>query len=434
MTRSHPGMTRRPSVLAAGVSEASPATDRPLTTVRTVVALVALALGGFAIGTTEFATMGLLPDIADSVGVDIPSAGHVISAYAVGVVVGAPVIAALGARLPRKALLIGLMAALLVGNALTALAPGYRTLMAARFLSGLPHGAYFGVASLVAASLVAPRLRGRAVSSVILGLAVALVAGVPVATWLGQNLGWRAAYWLVVVMAAATVAAVLAVVPSSPGRRDVTVRGELAALKRPQVVLTLLVGIVGFGGMFALYSYIAPVVTDVAHLSRGTVPLVLLVYGAGGVIGTALGGRLADLALFRSLVGSLVFLGVLLAVVALVSPWAPGLFVGVFLVSIGASTLAVCLQMRLMETAGDAQMLGAALNHSALNLANALGAWLGGLVIAAGLGYRAPSVVGAGLAAAGLVPLAVSGVLRVRSRRVPSVPAAVHAPERVPAA
>ena len=166
-------------------------------------------MGGFAIGTTEFVTMGLLPDIADSVGVDIPSAGHLISAYAVGVVVGAPVIAALSARLPRKGLLMGLMAALLVGNALTAVAPGYRTLMAARFVSGLPHGAYFGVASLVAASLVAPRLRGRAVSSVMLGLAVALVAGVPVATWLGQNMGWRAAYWVVVLLAAATVAAVL---------------------------------------------------------------------------------------------------------------------------------------------------------------------------------------------------------------------------------
>jgi DHA1 family inner membrane transport protein len=243
-----------------------------------------------------------------------------------------------------------------------------------------------------------------------------MLTGVPAATWLGQQLGWRSAYWTVVVLAALTVAAVLAVVPSTPGRREATVRGELAALRRPQVLLTLLVGVVGFGGMFALYSYIAPVVTDVTELSRGTVPWVLFVYGAGGVIGTALGGRLADLALFRSLVASLVVLGVLLAVVALVSPWAPGLFVGVFLVSVAASSLAVLLQMRLMETAGDAQMLGAALNHSALNLANALGAWLGGLVIAAGLGYRAPSVVGAGLAAAGLVPLAVSAMLRRRGR------------------
>ncbi|GAA3182780.1 MFS transporter [Blastococcus jejuensis] len=395
-----------------------PSIDRPaLSTRRVVIAVVALALGGFAIGTTEFVTMGVLPDIADGVGVDIPSAGHVISVYALGVVVGAPVIAALGARLPRRALLVGLMVAFLIGNGLSAAAPGYRTLLVARFLSGLPHGAYFGVASLVAASLVAPHLRGRAVSSVMLGLAAAMLTGVPAATWLGQQFGWRSAYWTVAVLAALTVAAVLAVVPSSPGRPEATVRGELGALRRPQVLLTLMVGIVGFGGMFALYSYIAPVVTDVAGLSRGTVPLVLLAYGAGGIIGTALGGKLADWALFRSLVGSLVALFLLLVLVALTSPWAPALFVGVFAVSVAASVLAITLQMRLMETAGEAQMLGAALNHSALNLANALGAWLGGLVIAAGLGFRAPAAVGAGLAVAGLLPLAASAVVRHRAVR-----------------
>jgi DHA1 family inner membrane transport protein len=392
-----------------------------------VIALVALALGGFAIGTTEFVTMGVLPDIADGVAVDIPTAGHVISFYALGVVVGAPVIAALSARLPRRALLVGLMGAFLLGNAASALAPGYGSLVLARFVSGLPHGAYFGVASLVAASLVAPHLRGRVVSSVMLGLAVAMLSGVPLATWMGQQLGWRSAYWAVVAIAAATIAAVLAVVPPSPGSTEATVRGELGALRRPQVILTLAIGIVGFGGMFALYSYIAPVVTDVAGLSRGTVPWVLLAYGAGGIVGTALGGRLADLALFRSLVDSLVVLAVLLALVALTSPWPPALFAGVFLVSVAASTLAICLQLRLMETAGEAQMLGAALNHSALNTANALGAWLGGLVIAAGLGYRAPAALGAGLAVAGLVPLAASAVLR---RRTPPSARPVRAGEQ----
>jgi DHA1 family inner membrane transport protein len=382
-----------------------------------VVAIVALALGGFALGTTEFVTMGVLPDIATGVGVDIPSAGHLISAYALGVVVGAPVLAALGARLPRRGLLVGLMAAFLLANGFSALAPGYRTLLVARFLSGLPHGAYFGVASLVAASLVGPHLRGRAVSSVMLGLAAATLAGVPAATWLGQHFGWRSAYWTVAVLAAVTMIAVLAVVPSSPGRAEATVRAELGALRRPQVLLTLLVGIVGFGGMFALYSYIAPVVTEVAGLARGTVPIVLLVYGAGGVVGTALGGRLADVALFRSLVGTISTLAVVLAAVALTAMWPAALFVGVFLVSVFASALAILLQMRLMETAGEAQMLGAALNHSALNLANAIGAWVGGLVIAAGLGYRAPSAVGAGLAVAGLLPLAASAVVRRRAKR-----------------
>ncbi|MFP5370862.1 MAG: MFS transporter [Actinomycetes bacterium] len=400
---------------APSPTDRSPSTGRPpLRGARVVIAVVALAVGGFAIGTTEFVTMGVLPDIATGVGVDIPAAGHVISAYALGVMVGAPTIAALSARLPRRALLVGLMSAFLLGNGLSALAPGYGTLLLARFVSGLPHGAYFGVASLVAASLVPAHMRGRAVSSVMLGLAVAMLTGVPAATWLGQQFGWRSAYWAVVVLAALTIAAVLAVVPSTPGRREATVRAELGALRRPQVLLTLLVGVVGFAGMFALYSYIAPVVTDVAGLSRGSVPVVLLVYGAGGVIGTVLAGRLADFSLFRSLVGSIVVLGLLLVGVAVTSPYPPALVVGVFLVSVAASVLAICLQLRLMETAGEAQMLGAALNHSALNLANALGAWLGGLVIAAGLGYRAPSLVGAGMAALGLVPLTVSAVLRRR--------------------
>jgi DHA1 family inner membrane transport protein len=381
---------------------------------RLVAALVALALGGFAIGTTEFVTMGLLPDIAHGLDVSIPSAGHVISAYALGVVVGAPVIAALGARLPRRALLVGLMAAFLLGNSLTALAPGYASMLGARFVAGLPHGAYFGVASLVAASLVPPRLRGRAVSSVMLGLAVANLAGVPAATWLGQHLGWRSAYWAVVVIALLTMLSVLAVVPASPAHPGARVRTELGALRRPQVVLTLLVGVVGFGGMFAVYSYIAPLATDVAGLSRGAIPAVLLAYGVGGVVGTALGGRLADVALFRSLVGAEIAVAVVLAAVLVAASHPAALFLVVFLLAMTASVLVVCLQMRLMSVAGDAQMLGAALNHSALNAANALGAWVGGAVIAAGLGYRAPSAVGALLALGGLAFLTASAVLRRR--------------------
>jgi len=385
---------------------------------RLVAALIALALGGFAIGTTEFVTMGLLPDIATGIDVSIPSAGHVISAYALGVVVGAPVIAALSARLPRRALLMALMAAFLLGNGFTALAPGYGSLLLARFVAGLPHGAYFGVASLVAASLVPPRLRGRAVSSVMLGLAVANLAGVPAATWLGQWLGWRSAYWAVAAVALLTIVSVVAVVPSSPGRPDATVRTELGALRRPQVILTLLVGVVGFGGMFAVYSYIAPLATDVAGISRGAIPALLLVYGIGGVVGTALGGRLADVALFRSLVGAEIATGLVLVSVLVAARYAAALFVVVFLLSLVASVLVICLQMRLMHVAGEAQMLGAALNHSALNAANALGAWLGGAVIAAGYGFRAPAAVGGLLALGGLAFLAASAVLRRRELAV----------------
>jgi DHA1 family inner membrane transport protein len=400
--------------------ETTPTDARPgtrLSTPRIALALLALGLGGFAIGTTEFVTMGLLPDIADGIGVDIPTGGHVISSYAVGVVVGAPVIAALAAKLPRRMLVVGLVTALLAGNALTALAPGYHTLLVARVIAGLPHGAYFGVASLIAASLVAPHLRGRAVSSVMLGLATANVAGVPAATWLGQHLGWRSAYWAVVVVAALTVAAVLTAVPSTPGRPSASIRTELGALRRPQVLLTLLVGVVGFGGMFAMYSYIAPIVTEVTGESAGFVPVVLLAFGLGGIAGTTLGGRLADRALFRSLVGAMVATGLLLAVVPVAARHAGTLTALVFAVAAAASTLVVLLQLRLMEVAGDAQMLGAALNHSSLNAANALGAWIGGLVIAAGLGYTAPSLVGAGLAVLGLGVLAVSAVLRRRELR-----------------
>ncbi|MGY1811399.1 MFS transporter [Blastococcus sp. SYSU D00820] len=381
------------------------------------MAVVALALGAFAIGTTEFVTMGLLPDIARGVDVDIPSAGHVISAYALGVVVGAPVIAALGARLPRRFLLLALMVAFLVGNAASALAPGQGSLLVARFVAGLPHGAYFGVASLVAASLVPAHLRGRAVSSVMLGLSIANVAGVPAATWLGQSLGWRSAYWAVVVLAALTVAAVAVVVPASPPQPGASLATELGAFRRPQVLLTLLVGVVGFGGMFAVYSYIAPVTTEVTGLGRSVVPWVLLAFGVGGVLGTVLGGRLADLALFRSLVGAMVALGVLLAAFPAAVQTAVGLFAAVFVLAAAASALVVCLQMRLMEVAAEAQMLGAALNHSALNAANALGAWLGGVVIAAGAGYTAPAVAGAVLAAIGLATLAVSALVRRREQR-----------------
>src|SRR4051795_11142354 len=207
-----------------------------------VLAIIALALGGFAIGTTEFVTMGLLPDIADGVDASIPSAGHLISAYALGVVVGAPVIAALSARLPRRPLAMALMTAFVVGNALSALAPGYGTLLIARFIAGLPHGAYFGVASLIAASMVPDRLRGRAVSSVMLGLAVANVAGVPAATWLGQHLGWRGADWAGGVIAVPAGGSRAAVVPAVAGRAEATLRSELGALRRPQVLLTLAFG------------------------------------------------------------------------------------------------------------------------------------------------------------------------------------------------
>jgi len=381
------------------------------------LALLALAMGGFAIGTTEFVSMGLLPQLADGVGVSIPTAGHVISAYALGVVVGAPLIAVFGARLPRRELLIGLMLVFLVGNAASALATSYTSLTLARFFAGIPHGAYFGVASLVAADLVTADRRGRAVSRVMLGLAVSNVVGVPAATWLGQNAGWRSAYWLVSALAALTAALVLWLVPHVAANRDASGRNELRAFKNPQVLLTLLAGAIGFGGMFAMYTYIAPTVTEVAGLDEGLVPVYLLAFGSGMVVGTPLGGRLAAWAVFRSMLLGSVLMGLTLVVFTMTSQWfLPGL-VTVFVLSIVSSVLVVGLQMRLMQVAGDAQTIGAAMNHASLNIANALGAWLGGLVVAAGYGYRAPAWVGAGLSLAGLVVLLVSGTLHRRTGR-----------------
>lgn len=393
-------------------------TPTPRYTARHVtLATIALAMGGFAIGTTEFVTMGLLPEMADGVGVSIPTAGHVISAYALGVVVGAPLIAVFGARLPRRGLLLALMAAFAAGNAGSALAASYEALAAARFLSGLPHGAFFGVASLVAASMVDPGRRGRAVSLVMLGLPVANVVGVPAATWMGQHVGWRSAYWAVTVLGALTVALVAAFVPARGANPDATGRRELAAFARPQVWLTLLVGAVGFGGMFAMYSYIAPTVTDVTGLSPSAIPLFLLAFGVGGVIGTVLGGHLADWSIFRSLIASSVAMGLSLVLFTGTAFHAVAGLLTVFAVAAVGSVLVVNLQMRLMQVAGDAQTLGAAMNHASLNMANALGAWLGGLVIAAGLGYTAPSWVGAGLSLAGLLVLAVSALLHRRTTR-----------------
>ncbi|MBA2509512.1 MAG: MFS transporter [Nocardioidaceae bacterium] len=370
-----------------------------------------MAIGSFAIGTSEFVTMGLLPDIADGLGVSIPQGGYLISAYAVGVVLGAPVIAAAGARMPRRRLLGVLMLFSAAANVLTAVAPGPVGVTAARLLAGLPHGAYFGVASLLAASLVLPERRGQAVSSVMLGLAAANVVGVPAATWLGQAVGWRSAYWTVSAIAVLCVLATAMLVPSAPGSSAASVRRELSALRRPQVWLTVLVGMIGFGGMFSMYSYIAPLITDVTGMSAGSIPLILLAFGVGGVLGTVAGGRAADRALVPSLVASLSLMVLLLAGLTVLAQTAIGITVGVFVIAFNGSVLVTCLQMRLMDVAGDARTLGAALNHASLNAANALGAWLGGLVIGAGLGLLAPSWVGAALAAGGLGVLMVSVLL-----------------------
>lgn len=386
---------------------------------RPALAILALAVGGFTIGTTEFMTMGVLPEIADGVDVSVPSAGHVISAYAIGVVVGVPILAFFGAALPRRGMLVGLMGAYAAFNLLSAAAPNYEVLTAARFLDGLPHGAYFGVASLVAASLVPPDRRGRAIASVMLGLSVANVVGVPLATFLGQQVGWRSTYLLGGLLALATVVMVLAAVPSIPGDSEASGRREAREFfGNLQVWLTMGVGAVGFGGMFAVYSYIAKTVTDVGDLDRGTVPVFVLALGLGMVAGTWAAGELAAWSVYRSLLGSGIAGIVLMLVYWVVAPAGWWLLPVAFMVTAVGSVLVINLQLRLMDVAGNAVTLGAAMNHAALNIANALGAWLGGLVIAGGYGYRAPALVGAGLAAVGVVILVVSALLHRRTQLI----------------
>jgi DHA1 family inner membrane transport protein len=383
----------------------------------TGLALLALAVGGFAIGTTEFVTMGLLPEVARGVDIDIPTAGHVVSAYAAGVVVGAPVLATLGSRLPRKTLLLWLMAGFAVANALSAVAGSYGFLMAARFLSGLPHGAYFGVGSLVAASLVPAHRRTWAVSMMIAGLTVANIVGVPVTTRLGQEFGWEWPYAAVSVIALVTLAAVWRWVPWCPPDGGMSMRSELSALRRPQVWFALAIGTVGFGGMFATFSYISPTMTELGGFSSGTIPLILALYGVGMTVGAMLAGPVSRMGLLR---GITVTLGLIAVLLLLFGPAVAGAqwlaLVAVFLLGLLPSVLVPMLQTRLMDVAQEGQSLAAALNHSTLNLANALGAWLGSVVLAAGLGYEWPSRIGAILAVLGVGIALASATLQRAGR------------------
>ncbi|MDQ6740959.1 MAG: MFS transporter [Actinomycetota bacterium] len=389
------------------------------------LAIFSLAVGGFGIGTTEFAMMGLLPNIADGVRVGIPEAGHLISSYALGVVVGAPLLAAVGARLQRRKLVLGLMVLFTLGNLSSFFAPDYGTLLVSRFVAGLPHGAYFGVAAVIAASLVAPTKRGHAISMVMLGLSVANVVGVPLATLIGQQFGWRLMFVLVVLIGLTTLACVLRFVPAQKTVKGASIRTELGALKRLQVWLALLIGIVGFGGFFAVYSYIAPTMTEVAGFRADFLPVVVALYGLGMVTGNIIGGRIADRSVMGSIYAVMVFIALMLLVFSLTVhiPWAA--LVMNYVVGAAGSMLVPALQTRLLDVSPDAPSLASSLNHAALNVANALGAFLGGVVITWGWGYTAPALVGAYLAAVGVGIALVSGLVdrrRQQARRAPQLP------------
>lgn len=362
---------------------------------------IALAVGGFGIGTGEFAIMGLLPDVASTYGVSIPTAGYVITAYALGVVVGAPVIAALSARLPRRTLLLYLMGVFALGNILSAVAPDFWSFTALRFVTGLPHGAYFGVAALVAASMVPLHKRARAVGRVMLGLTVATLAGTPLATFMGQILTWRAAFFLVGGIGALTIVLLWYFQPRDKVREGASIRLELSAFGRPQVWLTLGVAAVGFGGMFSVFSYIASTTTQTAGMPVSMVAIVLALFGIGMNVGNIAGSRLADLSLKGTIGGVMVFNVVVMSVFGLFANHPAVLCLCVFLIGCGFAA-GPAIQTRLMDVAADAQTLAAASNHSAFNIANAIGAWLGGLVITWGWGFAATGYVGAFLSLLGL--------------------------------
>jgi DHA1 family inner membrane transport protein len=366
-----------------------------------------LALGGFAIGTTEFATMSLLPFFSHDLGIDAPTAGHVISAYALGVVIGAPLIAVLSARLARRTLLMLLMGTFALANGLSGLAPNYSTMLVFRFLSGLPHGAYFGIAMLVAASLVRTDQRTQAVGRVLLGLTVATTIGVPLANWIGQVIGWRWAFGIVALLSLATVVLVALFVPRDTVDPKAGPLRELGALRRGQVWLTLAIGAIGFGGLFSVYTYLASTLLAVTRVSATFVPFALAVFGAGLTAGNIIVPRFADRAVMRTAGILLLWSAAALAAYAFAAAHYWTLLVDVLAIGIGGA-LATVLQTRLMDVAGEAQSLAAALNHSAFNVANALGPWLGGMAIAAGYGWTSTGWVGCGLALAGFLVWAVA--------------------------
>jgi DHA1 family inner membrane transport protein len=362
----------------------------------------ALALGGFALGTGEFASMGLLPDVARDIAVSVPVAGHMISAYALGVVVGAPLLTALLARTGRRTMLIGLMCAFALANLLCAIASTYGLIVTARFLAGLPHGAYFGIASLVAASLVAPARRARAVARMMLGLSVANVIGVPFATWVGQFAGWRLAFGVVAATGLATALLCRLALDPMPAPDNASPLTELGALRYGQVWLTLGIAAIGFAGFFAVYSYITPLLTIVTGMSETHVPLILSVIGMGMVAGGLFGGWLADRGVMRAIWMMLVLNILTLCLVPITASYPIALALNLFFVGFADVSVNSALQIRLMDVAADSQAFAAALNHSAFNAANALGAWIGGIAIAAGLGWTSTAPIGALLALCGL--------------------------------
>ncbi|MFJ7159847.1 MFS transporter [Streptomyces sp. NPDC101118] len=394
------------------------------------LALLALAIGAFGIGTTEFVIMGLLPEVAVDFGVTIPAAGLLVTGYALGVVAGAPLMTALGTKVPRKRMLMLLMGLFVAGNLLSALAPAFGVMLAGRIVASLAHGAFFGIGSVVAAGLVAPARRAGAIALMFTGLTVANVVGVPLGTFLGQRAGWRVTFLVVAALGVVGLLGIARLVPELPRPEGVRLRHELAAFRNVQVLLAMAMTVLGFGGVFAAITYIAPMLTGVTGFAGSSVTWLLVLFGLGMVGGNLVGGRYADRALMPMLYVSLGALAVTLALFTVTAHHKAAAAVTLTLVgALGFATVPP-LQKRVLDQAAGAPTLASAVNIGAFNLGNALAAWLGGLVISAGYGYTAPDWVGAALAAAALALALLSGALERRDTRSGSrVVAQHHSPQ-----
>jgi DHA1 family inner membrane transport protein len=393
--------------------------------------LFALAIGGFGIGLTEFVILGLLPEVADDFGVTESTAGWLISGYALAVAVGAVGLTLAVARLNRKHVLVGLMVLFIAGNLISAVAPDYATMMLGRIVAALCHGAFFGIGSVVAAEMVAPNKRAAAIATMFAGLTIANVLGVPLGTLLGQELGWRSTFWAITVIGVIALAGLAALVPAQASGEEAaeprSVRGELAVFSNGQVWLSMAVTILGYGGMFGAFTYVAFTVTDVTGFAASAVPWLLILFGVGMFAGNIAGGRAADRSLSATMRAALLALIGVLAFFALTATSQPATIVSILLMGAFGFAAVPGLQMRIMRHAASAPVLASGANIAAFNVGNALGAWLGGLTIAAGLGFTAPIWMGAVLTAAGLAVLVVAD--RLAERRVAGVlqPASGHA-------
>ncbi|WP_423604168.1 MFS transporter [Sphingomonas sp. MS122] len=364
--------------------------------------LLALAAGAFGIGVTEFAPMGLLPVIATDLGVSIPAAGLLVSAYALGVLIGAPLMTLTTGRVPRRILLIGLAAIFTLGNVLSAVADGYGMLLAARIITSLNHGAFFGVGSIVAASLVPPERRAAAVAAMFMGLTIANVVGVPLATWAGEHLGWRASFWGIAGLGVVTMAALRLTLPAMPAPEGGNIADELRVLARGPVLGALGLTVIGSSAMFTVFTYIAPILQTQTHASLAFVTAMLVTYGVGLTVGNWLGGKFADKSVDRTLIVTLGSLAAILVAFAALMPFHAPVAVLVFLWGVASFALVPPLQVRVMAAAHDAPNLASSVNIGAFNLGNAIGAALGGAVIAGGLGYPAVALAGAATSTIGL--------------------------------